>query len=215
MKPTHTIPLDIHTHHHPACPGTAIVSCCPAQFIPQPGGRYSAGIHPWHAAEPDTAAQEEALQHLLSHPQLLAVGEAGLDKLSAAPMEVQLPLFERQARLAAEAGKPLIIHTVRATDALLRLKRQLRPQNPWIIHGFRGKASLAEEFLRHGFFLSFGERYQEETLRHTPADRLLLETDESVVPIQTLLQRAASLRGVTAEELQATLQENVKQLFFG
>ena len=44
---------------------------------------------------------------------------------------------------------------------LLKLKQQIKPANPWIIHGFRGKAALAEECLRHGFYLSFGEKYQD------------------------------------------------------
>lgn len=55
-----------------------------------------------------------------------------------------------------EAGKPLVIHLVKAVDELLKVKRDLRPSNPWIIHGFRGKAALAEEYLKHGFYLSFG-----------------------------------------------------------
>ena len=78
-----------------------------------------------------------------------------------------------------ELDKPLVIHLVKAMSELLKLKQQIKPANPWIIHGFRGKAALAEECLRHGFYLSFGEKYQEEALRITPAGRLFLETDES------------------------------------
>ena len=85
------------------------------------------------------------LEELVRHPQVLAVGEAGLDKLADAPMDLQVEVFRCQACLAEEVGKPLVIHLVKAVDELLKVKRDLRPSNPWIIHGFRGKAALVEE----------------------------------------------------------------------
>lgn len=154
------------------------------------------------------------LEELVRHPQVLAVGEAGLDKLAAAPMNRQVEVFRRQARLAEEVGKPLVIHLVKATDELLRVKRELRPSVPWIIHGFRGKAALAEEFLKHGFYLSFGEKYQEAALRLTPVHRLFIETDESEVPVGELYARAAQVCGISPEELGDTLRLNVCKVFF-
>ena len=91
------------------------------------------------------------LASLAGHPQVLAIGEAGLDKLADAPMAVQIKVFEYQARLSVELDKPLVIHLVKAMSELLKLKQQIKPANPWIIHGFRGKPALAEECLRHGF----------------------------------------------------------------
>lgn len=137
------------------------------------------------------------LEELVRHPQVLAVGEVGLDKLADAPMDLQVEVFRRQACLAEEVGKPLVIHLVKAVDELLKVKRDLRPSNPWIIHGFRGKAALAEEYLKHGFYLSFGEKYQEAALCRVPADRLFIETDESEFPsgncMHALPKCAASL----------------------
>ena len=54
---------------------------------------------------------------------------------------------------------------MKAVEELLKLKQRLQPANPWIIHGFRGKPALAQDYVRHGFYLSFGEKYQEESLR--------------------------------------------------
>ena len=89
------------------------------------------------------------------HPQVLAMGEAGLDKLADASLSLQREVFEYQARLAEETDKPLVIHLVKAVDELLKLKQKIRPVKPWIIHGFRGKAVLAEEYLHMVFtFLS-------------------------------------------------------------
>ena len=210
------IPVDIHTHRRPQVPGTAIVNCFPESFVPQTEGWYSVGIHPWYivsfaASLNDSKARFE---ELLDHPQVLAVGEAGLDKLAEAPLTLQIEVFEYQARLAEEADKPLIIHLVKAVDELLKLKQKIRPVKPWIIHGFRGKAALAEEYLRHGFYLSFGEKYQEEALCIMPSERLFIETDESTVSVDTLYARAAILRKTPLEELRRTIRKNVSEIFF-
>ena len=211
-------PLDIHTHRQPSHPRDAIVNCYPETFAPQAEGNYSVGIHPWQAGQiagdDGLHAAAERLRSLLRHPQVLAVGEAGIDKLTDAPVEWQLRLFEQQARLAEEAGKPLIIHLVKAAEELLRLKRTLHPSVPWIIHGFRGKEELAREYLRHGFCLSFGEKYQEAALRTVPEDRLFIETDESTVPVRELYVRAARVRGVSPETLEESVRRNVRNLFF-
>lgn len=214
------IPVDIHTHLLSQLPGEAIVNCYPETFSPQEGGWYSVGIHPWYiehaAAGADSSLNEREarLRELLHHPQVLAVGEAGLDKLAEASMPLQLEVFERQAQLAADAAKPLVIHLVKAADELIRLKHGLKPANPWIIHGFRGKATLAQEYLRHGFYLSFGENYQAETLRSMPADRLFIETDESTLPIAELYARAAAVRGTSVDELLEAVQRNIRNVFF-
>lgn len=228
------IPTDIHAHRLPQLPGAAIVNGSPETFHPQGGEWYSVGIHPWDIASSamfrvpgiasafaSVSSAAGGVQRLCSlleewvrHPQVLAVGEAGLDKLADAPMDLQVEVFKHQARLAEEVGKPLVIHLVKAADELLKVKRDLRPSNPWIIHGFRGKAALAEEYLRHGFYLSFGEKYREEALRRVPADRLFIETDESEVPVGELYARAAGVRGVSPEELGETLRRNVRKLFF-
>ena len=103
---------------------------------------------------------------------------------------------------------------MKAVDELLKLKQKIRPVEPWIIHGFRGKAVLAEEYLRHGFFLSFGEKYQEEALRIVPSDRLFIETDESMASIDALYERAAMIRKVPSWELRETIRKNVEGIFF-
>jgi TatD DNase family protein len=189
----------------------AIVNCRPDDFAPQPGQWYSLGIHPWHIGT--LTSVPDRVRRLLEHPQVLAVGEAGIDKLMQTPLSVQMELFEQQARLAEQLGKPLIIHAVRAADELLRLKRQLTPRVAWIVHGFRGKPALAEQLLRHGFCLSFGEHYQAEALRITPIDALFVETDESEVPIGVLYERAAAVRGESPESFRAVVEGNIARIF--
>ena len=112
------IPADIHTHCQPEVPGEAIVNCFPETFVPQLEGWYSVGIHPWYitSSTVSLAEKKRCLEELLYHPQVLAMGEAGLDKLADASLPLQREVFEYQARLAEETDKPLVIHLVKAVD---------------------------------------------------------------------------------------------------
>lgn len=209
-----TLPIDIHTHHLPQAAGTAIISIAPGEFRPAPGEWYSLGIHPWHIP---TTLPDRGIGQLLNHaahPQVLAIGEAGLDKLTETPLSVQAAVFQQQAQLAEEVGKPLIIHLVKATNELLQLKRRMQPRTPWIIHGFRGKSALAETYLRHGFHLSFGEKYQPEALRAVPLDHLFIETDESTVAVEALYQKAATVLSIPVWQLKEAVQHNINRVFF-
>lgn len=186
--------------------------CCDAPFC-------SIGIHPWDLTAENSERLWGVLQRELerrkseNHP-CVAIGEAGLDKLAAAPMELQVEIFERQVALSEDCRLPLIIHCVKAVDELLAVKKRLAPLQPWIWHGFRGKAQQASQLLRHGFYLSLGEHYSQEAMRAIPASRLFLETDESALDISDIIRRAAEVRGVDAECLQETLRENVQKVFF-
>ncbi len=164
---------DIHTHRQDA--RNAIISVTPGQ--PRRADLYySVGIHPWDSA---TAGDDdiEAVRQAATEPNVLAIGECGLDTLKGAPLDRQLQLFEAQAQIAEEAGKPLILHIVKAWDRLLALKKRLRPTVPWIIHGFRGGPQQARQLLDAGLHLSLGKRYNPDTERIIPPDRLHRETD--------------------------------------
>ena len=207
---------DIHTHRIGAgnASGFCLLSCTPDEFVAHGGEYYSVGIHPWQLT---AAMPPEETWHLLEeavrHPQVLAVGEAGVDKLAAAPLPLQETVFERQALLAEETDKPLVIHLVKAVDELLRVRKRLLPRVPWVVHGFRGKAALAQELLHHGFYLSFGEKYQEGALNAVPLSRLFLETDESLESISRLYVRAAAVRQLSVEELVTAVRDNVYRVF--
>lgn len=186
--------------------------CCDAPFC-------SIGIHPWDLTAENSERLWDVLQRELERRKsenrpCVAIGEAGLDKLAAAPVELQVKIFERQVALSEDCRLPLIIHCVKAVDELLAVKKRLAPLQAWIWHGFRGKAQQASQLLRHGFYLSLGEHYSREAMQAIPASRLFLETDESVLDISDIIRRAAEVRGVDAECLQETLRENVQKVFF-
>ena len=76
---------------------------------------------------------------LLEHPQVIALGECGLDALRGALLEEQERIFRHQIRLAEAYNKPVTLHIVRTFDRLLRLHKELHPTTQWTVHGFRGK----------------------------------------------------------------------------
>lgn len=202
--------LDVHTHQQPTDPQVMAIVSTLVQAVGEEVGEIpyrSYGIHPCRI-EGDGEAQWKLLQQWTKQPTCVAIGEAGLDRLSSCPMERQVLLFERQARLAEELGKPLIIHCVRAWEELIACRKAIRPQQPWFIHGFRGKAPLANQLLRQGFYLSLGCYFQQEAAQAAWPERLFLETDEAGVPIQAVYERVAEALAIDLQALCDQIQRN-------
>ena len=176
---------DFHTHNPNA--DNAIINAEPHNFAPLPGKFYSVGIHPW--SNQCTLTDVKRLVALSSHPQVVAIGEAGIDLAkSALPLDEQRRLLIFHALLAERRKLPLIIHCVRASHIIAELLKELKPSVPWIIHGFRYNAAVAASLLRFPCVkLSFGEHFNPEALRATPAHRRLAETDCSLLSIAEIL----------------------------
>ena len=179
----------------------------------------SAGIHPWFLSDNDMEAQIKWLESVLSSDRrVLAVGEAGLDKLCQTPFDIQQKAFNAAIRLSEKHRLPLIIHTVRCFNELIALKKEVCPSQPWIIHGFRGKKELAGSLVRQGFYLSLGEKFNPETLRTIPPERLLAETDESHEDISALVRKMSETCEVSPDMFRTRLCPrlclNARHLFF-
>lgn len=177
--------FDFHTHNLQAPAGHAIINLPrewieqPALFAPRPHALYSAGIHPWWTADAaSTAHMLENLPALLAHPQVVALGECGLDALQGGPPEFQESVFCKQIAWAEAEKLPVTLHVVRCFDRLLRLHKALRPTTRWTVHGFRGKPALARQLLKAGMDLSFGTHHHPEAFALTPPDRRKQESDE-------------------------------------
>ncbi len=205
--------IDVHTHHLRTNISQFIYSCMPTDFSPQKGGYYSVGIHPWKITS-DVIAGYEQLEKIARHPQVLAIGETGLDKMIRTELSLQQKVFEFHINLAEILHKPLIIHSVKTSNEIIQLKKKFQSRYPWILHGFRGKKELAEQLTAQNIYLSFGEKYQEAALNSIPLNRLLLETDESDKEIFQIYEAVAQSRSVPIKELIAQVQQNIAQLFF-
>ena len=206
---------DIHTHRFTDSAPEEVLLSCPVlkKEIPAEAVYLSAEIHPWHLTAENLSCQIERMENMLSDSRVLALGEVGLDKLTECPYPIQIKAFEEIVSISEAYGKPLIIHCVKSVDELIAIRKKMRPALPWIMHGFRGKPQQADSLLRHGFYLSFGEHYNSQVMKEIPIERLLLETDESNVPIDELYNRAAAIRHISAEDLKLAVLHNVNNVF--
>lgn len=175
--------IDIHTHDKSR--SNAIINIYPNENIIE-GIYYSVGIHPWHTLEVNSHTIEK-LNNLAAHTQVVAIGETGIDALKGAPIEKQIEIFCHHVFLSEQHQKPLIIHCVKAFNEIIKLKKQLLPSMPWIIHGFRGKSQLVQQLIDKGFYISLGEHFNPKSASIIPTDRLLFETDESKLNINTII----------------------------
>jgi len=190
----------------------------------------SLGIHP-HEAGSATPADVEQLRELLAHPKAVAVGETGLDHFrDYAPRDAQRRLFEAQLALAADTGKPVVIHTRAADDETLELLAAYG--GDVVLHCFSSPPLLAEATSR-GWYVSFAgnvtfkNAYElRAAARAVPADRLLAETDSPYLAPQAVRGRRnepafvvhtyealADARGAEVAALVAQIDANADTVF--
>lgn len=199
--------IDAHTHNLQAT--DALIAVEPNDFSPQPGKRYSVGIHPWHtdATTDDDLTQ---LRQAARHPQVVAIGETGLDSLRGASLPRQTEIFGWHLLLAQELGKPVIIHSVRTSQQVVQCCRRLGITMPCAIHGMRGNERVAQTLINVGFYLSFGPRFNPAAVLATPHDRLLLETDDTGMTIAQVADVIAPTLRLTASSLLALAAQNLQ-----
>lgn len=193
MASSTPIIYDVHTHDMQR--GNAVVNLPSCVEIPA-RGIYSVGLHPWETDRIDDEALRWLREAAACH-NVVAIGETGLDALRGADMERQEALFREHASLSAHYGKPLIIHNVKGTDRIIRLHKELHPDEPWIIHGFRGKPEMARQLVREGMYMSIGEKFNPGSLQEIPVERLLVESDESAMSAAEIASRA----GITLRDV--------------
>ena len=163
--------------------GSGIESCRRAvELAERDEGVFAAlGIHP-HQAGGEEAGRVDELRDLLASPRAVAVGETGLDHYrDYAPHDRQRELFEAQLELAAELGKPVVIHTRAADgDTLAALDGF---GGTVVLHCFSSPA-LLDPALQRGWYVSFAGNVTypnaydlRAAARGVPAERLLVETD--------------------------------------
>jgi TatD DNase family protein len=214
--------IDIHNHGSLSVNGQFSVENLMAHEgrIPdnQSGMAYTFGIHPWHLTVENYIQQIGDVGKYADHINVIALGEAGFDRLKGPPALLQKSAFEEQVKLADERSKPLFIHCVRAWDELLSENKRLRPSTPWIIHGFRGKKELALQLISKGMYLSFWfdfilEPRSAPLLRSLPKEKIFLETDGSGLDISILYEKVSADLQISVEKLKKLLHSNFKDVF--
>lgn len=175
----------------------------------------SIGIHPWYVTADDIEEQTEWIkQTAINDKRVIAIGECGTDKLCNTDMNIQNEAFCNCITLSEELKLPLIIHSVKTSNEIIRLRKSIKPKQAWIIHGFRGKPEQALQYINNGLYLSFGKLYNSESIKITPHDRLLFETDEHSGNIIEIITNAAKTLDIPTDKIQNIASENAKRLFF-
>lgn len=192
-------------------------------------GLYAApGIHPRAAAGCEPRCFEE-LQRLLDHPQVVAIGEVGLDRQVVCPWQEQEDVFIRIIHLARETGKPLLIHARRSTERILELlKREGGGEVCGIFHAFSGSLEIAQKVIDLNFALGIGgvvtyatAKRLPQVIPRVPAEALVLETDApDMAPepyrgqqnrpawLSVIAEKVACLRNWTLAETAQTTSAN-------
>ena len=201
-----------------------------------PGLRTTVGRHPHAAGEPISAEIRRELRQLAAHPNVVAIGEIGLDyhftDYHRVPKKEQAATMRQMLALAAEIDKPVVLHTRDAfedTFAMLDDFAGIRG----VFHCFSGNSAMAAEGIARGFYLSFaatvtypGAHGVIGAASIIPLERMLVETDSPFLPPQSrrgkpnaprylreTVERIASLRGLASAEVADATRQNAIDLF--
>lgn len=143
----------------------------------------TAGVHPHRASTFDGRVAEE-LEELLRAPEVVAVGETGLDyHYENSPRADQRESFRAHVDLARRTGLPLVVHSRDADEETEALVRERGEAVRGVLHCFTGGDGLLDAALGAGWYVSFsgivtfGSFDGDDRVRRVPADRLLVETD--------------------------------------
>ena len=147
------------------------------------------------------------------HPQVLMIGETGLDKKKGnAPIELQKEVFREHIRLSELLHKPLIIHCVKAIDEILAIRKETRATRPWILHGFRGGIEQWKQLSRAGLYVSIGHQYNTEFIKQLPLQHLFIESDDTT-ELTSVYNLVNHDTGKTISELKEQVGQNILRLF--
>ena len=197
------------------------------------------GIHPMYVARA-READLDALRVTIRREHPLAVGEIGLDRFIEPRDDAQQEFyFSAQLKIARDTELPVLLHTRRAVDAVLKQLRLCRVSGG-IAHAFSGSRQQADEFIKLGFKLGFGGAMTfprasriRQLAATLPLDAIVLETDAPDIPPEWIIaadkQRArntpdqlpriaqtlAGLRGIAMQEVAEATTANATAVLSG
>jgi TatD DNase family protein len=194
---------------------------------------HTAGMHPHDAVRFDLARDLPRVREHLDHG-AVAIGECGLDyHYDHSPRDVQRTVFTAQLRLAADVGRPVVVHTREAVDdtaAMIREAGQARVRG--VLHCFTGPAALADVAIDAGWYVSFSgvvtfRKWSDDgLLRAIPEDRILVESDApylAPVPfrgkrnepahVALTVAKVASARNIGSDDFGRATVLNARRLF--
>lgn len=180
-------------------------------------------------------AELEQIAELATLPQVVAVGETGMDTFRTGPegKQAQEESFRRHIAVAKETGKALMIHDREAHEDVLRVLGEEGAPNTVIFHCFSGDAEMAKVCAEHGYFMSFagnvtfaGAETLREAAKAAPAELVLVETDAPFLTprpyrgrpnapylVPYTLRSLAETKAMPEDELAAVVADNARRAF--
>ena len=196
---------------------------------------YSIGIHPMEVEKEISLSQiEKIFEDELKNKdsKLVAIGETGLDYHFNYPVELQKKYFIEQIRLANKYELPIIIHSRESQEDVEKILRENVVKKAGIMHCYSGTPEMSKKFVEMGHYLGVGgpvTRYKDvqETVRITPIDRIVIETDSPVLPpepfekhsrnnslyLDYIVKKIAEIKGVTEEEVIKKTTDNAYKVY--
>lgn len=220
---------------HMIVPGTDLLTSRRAVDLAEeyPAVWAAVGVHPNEAAGFDAEVLAE-VRRLAAHPRVVAIGEIGLDLYwKRVPLEQQQAAFSAQVQLAAEVGKPVIVHDREAHAEVLEILRAYRPPAGGVLHAFSGDGAMAEAAVAEGWYLGVdgpltykNSRALQAIFAAAPLERILLETDAPYLTphphrgqrnepayVRYVGEKLAEIRQVRAEAAARATTANAAHLF--
>jgi TatD DNase family protein len=179
----------------------------------------SIGLHPWHLQQADTERCLQKIDEFAYLSQVLAIGETGLDRNIAIPLEIQQQVFLEHIRISELARKPMVIHCVKAYSDLIHLRKSEEWKMTWMFHWFNENLAIANELINLNCYLSFGRSLFHQNGRNAKVfsslslDKVFLETDDADLTIEDVYARAAELKCVSVKYLKEIINANFKKVF--
>ena len=206
-------------HCHTASGESRSFLCSPFALPPPPNAVLFHGTHPWHLDGFDA----DQLKADLSVDPSAGVGEIGLDRLKDRTISTRMrQIFEAQLEIAAEFGRPVVLHGAKCWGEVVKACRTYAGRIPaFLFHGFSRSDGLIPDIVALNGYISVGPSLlnghavnYRALVKRIPLDRLLVESDRtpenaaSVPSVDEVAARLAGLRGMTLDALAATLEAN-------
>lgn len=174
------------------------------------------GVHPWNAGDADIPALAERIRRELGADSSLGVGEIGLDRLKTKQVPpAQRELFAVQLEIAAEAGRPVVLHGAKCWGEVVKAVKPYAGAIPaFLFHGFSRSDGLLPDIVAVNGYIGVGKAVlndhavnYRELVRKIPGDRLVVETDcdgcteaERADTLNAVFAKTAELARITETE---------------
>lgn len=196
---------------------------------------FSIGIHPM---EVEKNIQIQNIEEIIkkekerNNIRLVAVGETGLDYHFDYPKDLQEKYFIEQIKLANKYDLPIIIHSRESQEDVERILQENPVKKAGIMHCYSGSAEMSKKFIEMGYYIGVGgpvTRYKDvqETVKITPIDKIVIETDAPVLPpepfekharnnslyLKYIVSKIAELKNMSEEDVIEYTTQNAYKIY--